>query len=70
MTSSHITNKEVSKQNVWYPIGYIAITMSIGYMTSKYVFYIHIVYFSYEVVSLLPVLSEKHTPILFLMMSQ
>ena len=36
MISSHITNKEASKQNVWYPIGYMVITMSIGYMTSRY----------------------------------
>ena len=36
MIASHITNKEVSKQNVPYPIGYMVITMLIGYMTSKY----------------------------------
>ena len=36
MISSHITNKEASKQNVLYPIGYTVITMLIGYMTSKY----------------------------------
>ena len=36
MISSHITNKEASKQNALYPIGYTVITMSISYMTSKY----------------------------------
>ena len=36
MISSHITNKEVSKPNVPYPIGYTVITMLIDYMTSKY----------------------------------
>ena len=36
MISSHIINKEVSKQNVPYPIGYMVITMLIGYMKSKY----------------------------------
>ena len=36
MISSHITNKEASKQNVLYPIGYMVITMLIGYTTSKY----------------------------------
>ena len=36
MIASHIINKEVSKQNVLYPIGYTVITMAIGYMTSKY----------------------------------
>ena len=36
MISFHITNKEASKQNVLYPIGYMVIPMSIGYTTSKY----------------------------------
>ena len=36
MISSHITNKEASKQNALYSIGYMVITKSIGYMTSKY----------------------------------
>ena len=36
MIASHITNKEVSKQNVPYPIGYTVTTMLIGYTTSKY----------------------------------
>ena len=39
MISSHITNKEVSKQNVPYPIGYMVITKLIGYTTSKYSFH-------------------------------
>ena len=36
MISSHITNNEAGQQNVLYPIGYMVITMLIGYMTSKY----------------------------------
>ena len=65
MISSHITNKEASKQNVLYPIGYMVITVSISYTTSKYyVLYLYSI-FSYKVVSLLPVLSEKHISILF-----
>ena len=36
MISSHITNKEASKQNALYPIGYMVITMSISYTISKY----------------------------------
>ena len=36
MISSHITNKEASKQNVLYPVGYMVIMVSISYMISKY----------------------------------
>ena len=31
MIASHITNKEVSKQKVLYPIGYMVIITSISY---------------------------------------
>ena len=31
MIASHITNKEVSKQKILYPIGYTVLIMSISY---------------------------------------
>ena len=73
MIASHITNKEVSKQKVLYPIGYTVIIMLIGYnIHNKQIFTIitsHAIYLkdisSHKVVSLLPVLSEKHICILF-----
>ena len=41
MVSSHITNKEVSKQKILYPIRYMVIIMSIGYnIHSKKIFMI------------------------------
>ena len=70
MISSHITNKEAMKQNMLYPIEYSVITMLNGYMIHKKSLcvihqYDNIIHSSYEVVSLLPVLSEKHICILF-----
>ena len=53
MRTSHITNKEVSRQNILYLIGYKVITILIGYMTRKYSLpYIYpYSIFGYEVVS-------------------
>ena len=73
MIASHITNKEVNKQKILYPMGYTVIMMSISYnIHDKQTFIIiayHITHLqdipSHEVVSLLPVLSEKHICILF-----
>ena len=70
MISSHITNKEVMKQNILYPIGYLVRSISYGYMISNqslhFVYwYDNIIHSSNKVVSLLPFLSEKHIHILF-----
>ena len=54
MLSSHTTNKEVMKQNILYPIGYLIILMLNGCMAIyHHVSYIGmIIHSSYEVVSL------------------
>ena len=52
MISSHITNKEVSTQNIPYPIGYTVTTMLFSYMTSEYsLHFISLQYFSHKVIS-------------------
>ena len=70
MIFSHITNKDAMKQNILYPIEYSIISMLNSYMISNYslhfiYLYDNILHSSYEVISLLPFLSEKHIHILF-----
>ena len=71
MPSSHTTNKEVMKQNIQYPIGHLIIPMLNGYVVNMLLSHFiswhdDIIHSSYEVVSLLPFLCEKHICILFL----
>ena len=61
MISSHITNKEVMKQNILYPIGYLVRSISYGYMISNqslhFIYqYDNIIHSSNEVIS--PVLDS------------
>ena len=58
MISSHITNKEVMKQNILYPIGYLVRSILNGYMLSNqslhFIYqYDNVIYSSNEVVTVM-----------------
>ena len=76
MISSHITNKEVSKKKLWYPMNYMVTTVSHQLYYTWQIIYIYVIYMSthlrlfrimYYIRSAHPAMRSYHNLLLFIL---